>query len=647
MTDRFRIILQPGVIGDLEIPNRVIKTSQASGSAHPDGSVSVRTIQHYRELAQGGTGLVIVEGANIEAESGQSSHCQIGIYDNKHISGLAWLAETIKGNGARAGIQIEHAGRQKYSSNPPIKSSSSVSWAGQDNPDKTQAIASELTVQEIKELVIAFGAAAQRAKMAGFDLVEIQGAHGYLITNFISPHVNSRKDEYGGSLENRMRFLVEIYQSVRKAVGDRFPISVRLNGTDYEPDGFGIEETIDICRVLAAQGVNAIHVSGGDLHQIVHQVSPMSVPLAHNVWAAEAIRLKVNIPIIASGSITTPDLAEEILESGKSDFIGLGRPLWADPDWVIKLKRGEPESIRPCIRCNDGCFDRSFIRYQIVSCSVNHRLGRIEGNENAKPTVLRNIAVIGGGPAGIVSALLSEETGHRVTLFERRELGGKLIEASRPEFKEDIKKYLDYLKSRVFKSKIRIIRKNFEIRDFTKTNFDTVIVAVGSQPLGIQVPGSDSERVYSEIQILGDPDKAGKSTVIVGGGTHGVEVALWLSNKGVETTIIEKNHNLLEDCEIIYRIALCDKLAISEVDVFTHTKLIEIQDNGVLTRKSDDIVKIECDSVIIATGYKPDTALADKIQMETDLEVFAVGDCVKPGKIYDAVHSASKIVSRL
>ncbi|HBI05258.1 MAG TPA: NADH oxidase, partial [Paenibacillaceae bacterium] len=262
----FKSLFQSGKIGTLEVSNRVVKAPQSTAMSNMDGSVSERLIRHYKKLAEGGVGLVIVEYAYVDDYASKSAHCQLGISSNEHIPGLAWLASTIKETGAKAGIQIEHCGRQKFLGTPPMLAPSRIPWP--TLYEKTVMVPEEMNLEQIEDVIEAFGDAALRAQMAGFDLVEIHGAHGYLITNFLSPHTNKRLDLYGGSLENRMRFLKRIVENVRKKVGPDYPVTVRLSGSDYEPDGLTIEDTVEISKVLETLGIDAIHVSGGDHHMM-------------------------------------------------------------------------------------------------------------------------------------------------------------------------------------------------------------------------------------------------------------------------------------------------------------------------------------------------------------------------------------------
>jgi 2,4-dienoyl-CoA reductase-like NADH-dependent reductase (Old Yellow Enzyme family) len=443
MQTSFPRLFEPGRIGSLALKNRIIKAPQHTGLANPDGSVTDRMLRYYRDVAQGGAAMIIVEYAWVDNDASQASPCQLGIARMEHIPGLSLIADTIRANGAVPAIQISHAGRQRFILQQP-KAASDVPW-----PEITAAgcpIPVPMTVDEIKEVVKAFGQAAKRAQTAGFDMVEIHACHGYLISNFFSPYSNKRTDWYGGPLENRMRLPLEVVKEIKAQVGPDYPVCVRLSGTDYEPGGHTIEDTIELSKRLEARGVAAIHMSGGNHHTTIHEVSPMGMSLAHNVWAAEAVKKVVKLPMIASGSINLPDLAESILAEGKGDFIGLGRPLWADPQWPLKAKEGRPEDIRPCIRCNDGCLARGDHVAKTVSCSVNVALCREEEFKITPAERPLRVAVVGGGPAGMEAARVCALKGHAVTLYEKRGLGGALLEASIPEFKSpDLKPLVAYL----------------------------------------------------------------------------------------------------------------------------------------------------------------------------------------------------------
>jgi 2,4-dienoyl-CoA reductase-like NADH-dependent reductase (Old Yellow Enzyme family) len=649
MAMKYPKLFAPGRIGTLDLPNRVVKAPTSTAMSNMDGTVSDRLLRHYRDVARGGTGLIIAEYAFVDNIASKSAHCQLGISCDEHIPGLALLAATIKEQGARAGIQLEHCGRQKFLGTPPIKSASAVPWLALKARSGDDAIPEVLSIAEIEQIVEAFGDAVRRAVMADFDLVEIHGAHGYLITNFLSPHTNKRTDRYGGSLENRMRLLSEIIQNARRKVGRDFPLTVRLSGSDYEPDGFGVDETIEVAKMCERLGLDAIHVSGGDHHQMIHQVSPMSIPRMHNVWAAEAIRTEIGIPVIASGSITLPEFAEAILVEGKGDFISLGRPLWADPEWTNKARDGRQEDIRPCIRCNDGCLDRTFFRFQAVGCSVNPEIGR-EGDLQITPAVQRKkVAVIGGGPAGMEAARVAKLRGHSVALFEKRSLGGVLFEGSVAEFKSDLGFFSQYLSTQMKKLGVEIITKEAGADDIKPGQFDAVVVATGGKSALPAVPGLDGPKVIDAIHVFSGQAKAGKQVVVLGGGETAVEVALHLEQAGHIVTIVHRRELMARDCTITDRISYSEMLARSAVKVVTGLQVTEVKAGRVTaTDKNGTATHFEADSIVTALGYVPaKDGLADKLRAKGGIAVFEIGDCVRTGKVYDAIHAGYRTACQI
>ncbi len=644
----FPNLFRPGRIGRLQLKNRVLKAPTSTGMSNMDGSVSERLIRHYRDVAAGGAGLIICEYAFVDDQGAKSAHCQLGISSDDHIPGLAWLAQTIKEAGACAGIQIEHCGRQKFLGTQPIVAPSVIPWPALKAKKGQAAVPRELTEPEIWQIIGAFGDATRRAMDAGFELVEIHGAHGYLITNFLSPHTNKRTDQWGGSLDNRMRFLMEVVKDARAKVGRDFPLTVRLSGTDYEPDGFPVSETVEVAKRLEALGIDAIHVSGGDHHQMIHQVSPMAVERCHNVWAAAEIKQHVNIPIIASGSITLPHLAEAVLAEGKGDFIGLARPLWADPDWVNKARDGRPEDIRPCIRCNDGCLDRTFFRYQAVSCSVNPVIGR-EVDLKISPAARRkNVCVIGGGPAGLEAARICAERGHAVTLYEKRALGGVSIEGSAAEFKSDLRPLIDYWKAQM--NKLGVAVRYQEAGVDAARGADVAIVAIGGMPSTPNIPGMEGKNVVEALAVFNGTATLGKKIVVLGGGETAVEVALYLHDQGRDVTILHRREALMtKDVAVTDRIAYSEMIAARGLLVLTKLQVLAIDAQGVLAVDSaGGNIHIDADTVVTALGYRPlASSLAESLRAAGIAEVHEIGDGVNPAKILDAVHAGYKLAMRI
>lgn len=644
MSKLFPHLFTPGKIGSLTLKNRIMKAPQSSGMSNMDGTVSERLVRYYRQQAAGGAGMIIVEYAYVDDIGAKSAHCHLGISSNEHIPGLAWLAENIREQGAVPAIQIEHCGRQKFLGTQPICAPSAIPWPKLWDQYGVQAVPHVLTIEEIQDIVHAFGDAALRAKQAGFELVEIHGAHGYLLTNFFSPTTNHRTDLYGGSLENRMRIYVEIVRDVRKKVGPDFPVTIRLSGTDYEPDGFPIEDTIELAKVLEKEGIDAFHISGGDHHTMIHQVSPMAIDVCHNVWAAEAIKKVVHVPVIASGSITLPEYAEEIIASGKGDFVGLGRPLWADPEWPLKAMEDRPEDIRPCIRCNEGCLERTFFNFKAITCAVNPTISR-EGELDLKPAAKpRKIAVVGGGPAGMEAARVCKLRGHEVTLFEEKELGGLLHEASVPEFKSDIRPLCKYLVTQMEKLEIPVEHKKASAADLA--GYDAVICATGSRPILPGVPGIDKPGVMDALEVLNGARKPEGRIAVIGGGLVGTETALHLAEQGMHTTLVEMLPKIMNGVAATDQLAYSERIAKADMEVCTGTRLVSIGDGEITVSDRTGTHTIPADSVIIAIGLKAQDSLYGELCAQGK-EAYLVGDAVHPGKIFDAFHTAYRVAWKI
>ena len=649
---RYPNLFRRGRIGDLEIPNRIVRSPCCTGMGAMDGSVTDRLIRHYTELARGRPGLLIVEYSYVDKEASKSAQCQLGCADNEHIPGLAWLARTIQSYGVKAGIQLEHAGRQKFLGTPPIKAPSRIPW--EELHAMGGSVPEELTWDEIQEIVRSFGDAARRAQLAGFDFVEIHGAHGYLITNFLSTRTNRRTDWYGGSLENRMRFLMQVVADVRKKVGRGFPLGVRLSGSEYEPDGVTIDESVEVAKALEKAGIDVIHVSGGNHHQMHHQVSPLYVPAAHNVWAADAIKHAVSIPVIASGSLNTPELAESVLAEGKGDFVGLGRVLFADPQFPAKAEAGLSEDIVPCIRCNDGCQERSFKRYQSVLCTVNPTLGN-EAMAGASPVPPGySVAVVGGGPGGMQAAETLALRGCKVPLFEKRKLGGMLIEGSAPSFKSDLRLLMNYQRNRMKKLGVQVVYREVAPAELAEGGFQHVVVAIGGAPVPRRFPGSDRAAVVDGCAVLRGDSSAGGRVVVIGGGLVGCEAALHLASHGSSVTVVTRREDFMGEggdsgigVEASNRSALLEMFDRYQVAVRTGLHVAGFDEDGVsFADAAGRQLRLPADSVVISSGFRAQPEFAEELG-RLGIPATSIGDCVQPRKIFDAMLEGYNLGLRL
>jgi len=431
--------------------------------------------------------------------------------------------------------------------------------------------------------------------------------------------------------------LRNVSNKLRRKVGLDYPLCIRLSGTDYEEEEpITIQETKEVAKALEKASVNAIHVSGGDRHTTDKQLTSMYRPLAYNVWAAEEIKKVVDIPVIASGAITSPDLAERILEESKGDFISLGRPLIADPYFPLKAEEARPEDITPCIRCLDGCIERG-VAVGSVRCTVNLAVTREDELRITLAAKPKKVAVVGGGPAGMEAARVAALRGHEVILFEKRKLGSMLIEASVPDFKADIRGLIDYLSTQIKKTSVKVVESEATSQTIRDGNFDTVIVATGATPLVPDVPGVDRPSVVGVLDVLAGA-QMGKNVIVVGGGLAGCDVALFLAEQGKKVTIVEMLDEIAQDLGITPKIAFFERLYKQDVEIRTGMRLEEIIGGGIIVSNRFRVRdKIECDSIIIATGFKPNRKLFEELVQLPGLEVCAVGDCIQPRKIFDAI----------
>jgi NADPH-dependent 2,4-dienoyl-CoA reductase/sulfur reductase-like enzyme len=436
-----------------------------------------------------------------------------------------------------------------------------------------------------------------------------------------------------------MRFLLEVVKEIRKKTGKDYPLSVRLSGTEYEPDGIMIDDTIQVAKELEKLGVNAIHVSGGNYHQRVQRTSTMALPLGLMIWAAEAVKKEVNIPVIASNSIHTPELAESVLEKGQADFVSLGRPLLADPYWPQKARQGRPDDIAPCIRCNDGCFYRGMAQFSGMRCTVNVTLGREDELRITRARLAKKVAIIGGGPAGMEAARVCALSGHDVTLYEKHRLGGALLEASVPEFKSDLKRLIKYFTTQMSNLRIKVIYENATLSNVRDGDYAAEVVAVGGVPIQLDVPGADKPIVTSAQEVLYGRAMVGQRVIIVGGGLIGTETGLFLAEQGKEIIFVEVLDEFMNGVLSLDRIVYQERLAKQKITIHSGNRIESVNDNGaVIVDGYGKRKEIFADSIVVAIGLAPQRELEEELRKVARLKVFTAGDCVRPRKIFDAIH---------
>lgn len=629
-------LLEPGRIGKMVTKNRIVMCPMGTGSlADLDGGFSRRLIDYYVARAKGGVGLIITGGTIVHTslEPGMGLLTMTWVDSYKYLGRLSELCDAVHHYGTRIAIQLSPGlGRVGSSDIQPV-SASAVPYFG--NPRVT---CRELTIEEIETLVKAYGFAAGIVKAAGADAIEIHGYGGYLIDQFQTALWNKRTDQYGGNLEHRLRFSMEIIDAARNAAGDDLPIIYKFTPDHYIEGGRDIAEGLEIARRLENAGVDALHVDGG-CYEVWHRVIPcMYEPPACQINLSEAVKKVVRIPVIAHGKLGNPFIAEKVIEEGKADFVGLGRPLLADPEWPEKVRHKRLDDIRPCIGDNEGCVRREY-ELKYLSCTVNPITG-MEREYALTPAAKRkSVLVIGGGPAGLEAARVAALRGHEVSLWERSALlGGKMVPGSVPDFKQDLRPFIQYLSVQVEKLGVRVeLMKEAKAESVQHFNPEVVIVATGAVPLIPRITGIGRDNVFTALDILLGKNGLGSSVVVVGGGLVGCEVAVYLQKKGKSVTIVEMMKRLVpEEINLNSRMGLINMVTESKVKVLTGTELLEVVGQGVLVNAEGARKELKADSVVLAVGFKPESTLRDELEGKVP-ELFAVGDCVEPRKIINAI----------
>jgi len=651
VSKEFKHLFSPLKIGPMEVSNRIALAPMANYMSDERGTVTQPQIDFMEARAKGGTGLLIVGSIYVQHPHARFGVGQLGLYEDSLIPGYKQLTQAVKAHGSKVAAQLHHAGRQ--TTRAAIEGQQPVAPSPIARGGKYSDEPRELSVAEIHEIVEAYGETARRCVEAGFDAIELHCAHGYLPCEFLSPFSNKRGDAYGGDLDGRLKFPLELLKKIKGVVGDDIPVWCRVVGSELVEGGLTIEDIKVISKRLVEAGAAAISVSRG-IAPYYWTVSNYYFDHGYSVPYAAAIKAELDVPVMIAGRITEPEHAEGILEGGKADIVNLGRALIADPEWPNKAASGRSEDIRPCISCNKGCHDpNKKVRHTI--CLVNAEAGR-EGEFKIVPARQpKKVMIAGGGPAGLEAARVAALRGHEVTLYEKQEqLGGRWRLGSQVPCKEHFIQLIEYTRDQAVKHGAKIeLGRPITAKDVDALKPDVTIVATGAMPIIPPIPGADQDYVVTSDDVLAGRVEVGESVVVVGGGACGAETADFLAVRGKKVAVVEMLETMCPDMLPDAKYFLMERLEKAGVPTMVSTKVEEIGDHRVVLTRKDAAQDLtwtasleDVDTVVLAVGAKPDQALAKQLEGAA-AEVYVIGDCVQPGFGIDAIYAGAKVAREI
>jgi 2,4-dienoyl-CoA reductase-like NADH-dependent reductase (Old Yellow Enzyme family)/thioredoxin reductase len=568
--------------------------------------------------------------------NGRELPAQLGIHRDVLVPGLQRLVEAVHGAGGLMMAHINHAGRVANPSLVPpedlVAASDVLCRSNSVNPHP-------LSQEGIDRIVSAFGAAAQRVRQIGFDAIEIPFSHGYLIHQFLSPQSNLRTDEYGGTIEHRMRFGMQILAAVRAEVGSNFPIIVRMNVKDFVEGGLEIEDALAVAHALDRSDVQGLSITSGTMCESpAFCLYPSGTPKANLLPLSKRIRDAISLPVIVAGRIRSPKIAREALELGQTDLIGLGRPFLADPDWVHKIEIGDEESILLCAACHQGCLAQ-LRNGQGTHCMFNPLTGRESEIEITPARHSLEMMVVGGGPAGLEAAIIASQRGHKVTLYEQeKHLGGQFALAAKAPHKEEFNQIIEQMTLMAQRSGVDIrlgtpVTKGMVLKESPAV----IIIATGGNPLKIPFSGIELTRLLMAADILEGVEQVQTPTAfVVGGGLVGLETADYLVARGVQVTLVEMLPDVGTDMDVLAKAVLLGRLKRRGVALHTRTRVTEFTKKEAIAQQNGSAIRFPIETVVMAVGVRSNCDLIDALKND-DIEMYVIGDALKPRKALDAI----------
>lgn len=647
--EKYPHLFEPIRIGNIRLKNRIIAAPTSPSMITTEGHFTPEMIAYLEEKAKGGASVVTYGEAIVHSATGKSHNKQLQLDSFGVRQGLAQAVKAIHHAGAYANIQLSHGGMY----------GGLISVGGdQDRPDTAYGPSrlhmpdgevEEMSREMILEIIGSYKKAARLCRDCGFDMVQVHAAHGWLFSQFLSPMLNKRTDEFGGSLENRARFLLMALDAVREGVGAAFPIEIRISGDDLTENGLNLDECIKVARMVESK-VDLYNVSCGNHEdpKLFCRTHPSAFfPRGVNVYLAAEMKKYVKKPVACVGSLNDPAQMEQILADGQADLVEIGRALLADPYLPEKAFRGETDDITPCLRCYE-CFGET-VKSETVKCTVNPTMGQQLSEKYAKeaPAYRKKILIAGGGPAGMEAAITAAFRGHEVTLVEKSgKLGGNLHPAGMPYFKEDIRKFCQVLTKRVERSGVKVLLDTEVTPEYVKAFApDVLIAAIGSREFRPPIKGMELPNVIMAIDAELHPEKLGRKVAIMGGGLVGSEAAVSFAQEGKEVAIIEMKDAIAEEVNSFYRGGLMPEVE-KVAACYVHTRVREITPEGVLCERGGEEFMIEADMVVCALGFRAPYDKVDELCSIVD-ESYIIGDCSKVGQICQAVEQGYYTAMRL